>query len=56
MDILWFCRSPKFIFKGTEDIKHEYHNYWFHIKEGLIGQIIGTIICLIIGLIIEFVL
>jgi len=56
MDILWFCHSPKFIFKGTEDIIYEYHNYWFHIKEGLIGQVIGTIICLIIGLIIHYIL
>ena len=56
MDIIWFCHSPKFIFKGTEDIVHEYKNYWFHIKEGLIGQLIGTIICLIIGIIIQYVL
>ena len=56
MDILWFCQSPKFIFKGTEDIIKEYKNYWFHIKEGLIGQIIGTIICLAIGLVIQLIL
>lgn len=56
IDICWFCHSPKFIFKGTEDIIKEYRNYWFHIKEGLIGQLIGTIICLIIGLIVGFVL
>ncbi len=56
MDISWFCHSPKFIFKGTEDIIHEYRNYWFHIKEGLIGQAIGTIICLVIGVVIQFIL
>jgi len=53
MDIIWFCHSPKFIFKGTEDIKKEYKNYYYHIKQGLIGQIIGIIICFIIGLIIH---
>lgn len=56
LDICWFCRSSRFIFKGTEDIIHEYKNYWFHIKEGIIGEIIGVITCVLIGLIIHFVL
>jgi len=56
LDILWFCKSKKFIFKGTEDIENEYRNYWFHIKEGLIGEFIGSIICIIIGLTIKFIL
>lgn len=56
MDILWFCHSKKFIFKGTEDIINEYRNYWFHIKQGIIGQGIGTLICLVIGFVIEFIL
>lgn len=55
IDIVWFCHSPKFVFKGTEDIIEEYRNYWFHIKEEIIGQLLGTIICLIIGLIIHFI-
>ncbi|MBQ6687370.1 MAG: hypothetical protein IJN03_02485 [Bacilli bacterium] len=56
LDLLWFCQSEKFIFKGTEDIKDEYHNYWFHIKEGLIGELIGTLVCIIIGLVVGFIL
>ena len=56
LDICWFCQSKKFIFEGTEDIIAEYKNYWFHIKEGLIGEIIGLIISLIVGLIIVFIL
>lgn len=56
MDIIWFCHSPKFIFNGTEDILKEYKNYWFHIKEGIIGQFLGTIICILIGLIVHFIL
>lgn len=56
LDICWFCQSKKFIFKGTEDISKEYRNYWFHIKEGFLGEIIGLIICIIIGLIINFIL
>jgi len=56
LDICWFCKSKRFIFKGTEDIEKEYKNYWFHIKEGIIGEFIGIIICILIGLIIEFIL
>ena len=56
MDILWFCQSDRFVFKGTEDIRHEYRNYWFHIKGGIIGQVIGTIVCLVIACVVGFVL
>lgn len=56
LDILWFCHDPKFIFKGTEDLIKEYHNYWFHIKGFLIGELIAVIICFLVGLIIQFVL
>lgn len=56
MDILWFCQSDKFVFKGTEDMRDEYRNYWFHIKEGLIGQVIGTTVCVLVGLVVHFIL
>lgn len=56
LDICWFCQDKRFIFNGTEDLINEYKNYWFHIKEGIIGELIGTIICILIGLIIHFVL
>jgi hypothetical protein len=56
MDIIWFCHAKEFVFKGTEDMKKEYRNYWFHIKEGFIGQIIGLVLCIIVGLIIKFLL
>lgn len=56
IDICWFCQNKRFVFKGTEDMLKEYHNYWFHIKESLKGELIALIICTIVGLIIEFVL
>ena len=56
LDICWFCRSPRFVFPKTEDIIHEYQNYLFHIKEGLIGEVIGAIVCIIIGLIVGYIL
>lgn len=56
IDILWFARDSRFVFKGTEDIIDEYKNYWFHIKEGLIGEIIGISISIIVGFIIQYIL
>ena len=56
IDICWFCRNSRFVFKGTEDMTKEYHNYWFHIKESLKGEIIALFVCSIVGLIIHFLL
>lgn len=56
LDIIWFCHNPYFIFKGTEDMVDEYHNYWFHTKGFLIGEGLGLIICALAGLIIQFIL
>ena len=56
MDIIWFCHDPYFVFKGTEDMVDEYHNYWFHIKGSLIGEVLALVICVIVGLVIQFIL
>lgn len=56
MDIIWFCYDPYFVFKGTEDMVDEYHNYWFHIKGSLIGEVLALVICAIVGLVIQFIL
>jgi len=56
MDIIWFCHDPYFVFKGTEDMVEEYHNYWFHIKGSLIGEVLALVICAIVGLVIQFIL
>lgn len=56
MDIIWFCHDPYFVFKGTEDMTAEYHDYWFHIRQSLIGQIIAIPVCLLTGAIVGFVL
>ena len=54
LDIIWFCHDKHFIFKGTEDMVDEYHNYWFHIKGFFIGESLALIICSLAGLIIHF--
>ena len=53
LDCIWFCHDKQFIIKGTEDMVDEYHNYWFHIKGSIIGEIIGLFICLIVGMIVS---
>lgn len=56
LDIIWFCHDKHFVFKGTEDMIKEYHNYWFHIKGFFIGEMLALVICAIAGVIIQFVL
>ena len=56
LDIIWFCHDKRFVFKGTEDMTNEYHNYWFHIKGFFIGEALALIICFITSLIIHFIL
>ena len=50
LDIIWFCHDPHFVFKGTEDMVDEYHNYWFHIKGFFIGEGLALIVCALAGL------
>ena len=56
LDIIWFCHDKHFVFKGTEDMVKEYHNYWFHIKGFFIGETLALIICAFAGVIIHFIL
>ena len=56
LDIIWFCHDKYFVLKGTEDMVEEYHNYWFHIKGFLIGEILALMICTLAGLIIHYIL
>ncbi|MBQ6546543.1 MAG: hypothetical protein IJL74_00915 [Bacilli bacterium] len=56
LDIIWFCHDKHFVFKGTEDMVDEYHNYWFHIKGFFIGEGLALIICSLAALIIHFIL
>lgn len=56
LDIIWFCHDKHFVFKGTEDMTEEYHNYWFHIKGFFIGELLALVICGLAGVIIQFIL
>ena len=54
LDIIWFCHDKYFVFKGTEDMIDEYHNYLFHIKGFFIGELLALIICSLAALIIQY--
>ncbi|MBQ7521582.1 MAG: hypothetical protein IJU14_01735, partial [Clostridia bacterium] len=56
LDILCFCHDPYFVFKGTEDMVEDYHDYFFHIKGFFIGELLALIVCAIVGVILQFVL
>ena len=56
LDIIWFCHDPHFVIKGTEDMVSDYHDYWFHVKGFFIGEALALIVCVVAGLIVQFVL
>lgn len=56
LDIIWFCHDPYFVSKGTEDMVSDYHDYWFHIKGFFIGEALALIVCLLAGLVIQYIL
>ena len=56
LDIIWFCHDPHFVFKGTEDMVSDYHDYGFHIKGFFIGEMLALVVCALAGLAIQFVL
>ncbi|MCR5006646.1 MAG: hypothetical protein K6A77_12160 [Clostridiales bacterium] len=56
LDILWFCHDPHFVFRGTEDMVSDYHDYWFHTKGFFIGESLALVVCALAGLIVCFIL
>ena len=56
MDIIWFCHDPYFVIKGTEDMTADYHDYMFHIKGSLIGEVLALVVCALAGLVVQFIL
>lgn len=55
LDIIWFCHDPYFVFKGTEDMVNDYHDYWFHIKGFFVGEGLALVVCALSGLVVHFV-
>ena len=55
IDIIWFCHDPHFVFKGTEDMVKDYHDYWFHIKGFFIGEVLALVVCALAGVVVHFI-
>ena len=55
LDIIWFCHDPQFVFKGTEDMVKDYHDYRFHIKGFFIGEVLALVVCALSGLVVHFI-
>lgn len=53
LDIIWFCHDPHYVFKGTEDMTEDYHDFLFHIKGFLIGEGLALIVCAVVGLVVK---
>lgn len=53
IDCVWFCHSKKCIISGTEDLVDAYHDYKFHIRRSCLGMLVGLVVCLIAGLVVE---
>ena len=56
MDIIWFCHDPHFVIEGTEDMVSDYHDYRFHMKGFLIGEVLALAVCRFVGLVVQFLL
>lgn len=56
MDILWFCHDPRFVLKGTEDMREDYRDYRFHIRGFFIGEALALVVCALAALVVRFVL
>ena len=48
-----FCHSKKLRIPGTEDMDTDYKDYLFHAKGALIGTLIGVIVSLLAGTLIN---
>ena len=56
LDIIWFCHDPYFVFRGTEDMTADYHDYRFHIKGFFIGEALALVVCAVVGLVVQYIL
>lgn len=50
-----FCHSKKLRIPGTEDMEKEYKDYRFHVKGACIGILLGLVVALLSGVIIQLV-
>lgn len=51
LDCGWFCHSKRVRIPGTENMR-AYRDYAFHIRQSLIGTLLGLPACLVVGLLV----
>ena len=56
LDVVWFCHDPRFVLKGTEDMVGDYHDYRFHFRGFLTGELLALAVCAAAGLVVQFAL
>lgn len=56
LDIIWFCHDPRFVFEGTVDMVSEYHDYMFHFRGFLIGELLAVAVCTVSGAVVQYIL
>lgn len=54
LDCIWFCHSKKAVIPGTEDMTEAYRDYGFHIRMSVIGMGLGLPVCLLAGLMVQW--
>ena len=49
------CHSKKIRIQGTEDMDKEYNNPWFHSRGFIIGCVLGLIVALLSGVVVQLI-
>ena len=50
MDCIWCCHSPRCRIPGTDDLADLYCDYGFHLKQSVLGSLLGIPVCAVSGL------
>lgn len=49
----WFCHASRWVIPGTEDLRDVYKDYWYHIKGGILGMSMRTVLAAPVGFLVN---
>lgn len=49
----WFCHASRWVIPGTEDLADAYHDYWYHIKGGILGMSMRAVLAAPVGFLVN---
>ena len=49
----WFCHASRWVIPGTEDLRDVYKDYWPHIKGGILGMSMRTVLAAPVGFLVN---